>query len=179
MCSSDLRRERTNTPLQALVLLNDPQLVEAARRLAENALAASPETDRRLGHLAVRLLSRALSGEERAIAREVLEQLLERYRSRPGEAKALIATGASTPDPALPPEELAAWTLVASQLLCLDATLNFSYNIVKDPVHVRDFTATLLHLFGFDHQRFTYKFQGLDQRLSGVEPARVVREILA
>jgi hypothetical protein len=58
-------------------------------------------------------------------------------------------------------------------------TDDFSYNIVKDPVHVRDFTATLLHLFGFDHERFTYRFQGLDQRLTGVEPARVVEEILA
>jgi hypothetical protein len=58
-------------------------------------------------------------------------------------------------------------------------TDDFSYNIVKDPVHVRDLTATLLHQFGFDHERFTYKFQGLDQRLTGVEPARVVREILA
>ncbi|HVR75840.1 MAG TPA: DUF1501 domain-containing protein [Planctomycetota bacterium] len=58
-------------------------------------------------------------------------------------------------------------------------TDDFSYNIVQDPVHVRDFTATLLHQFGFDHERFTYKFQGLDQRLTGVEPARVVREILA
>jgi hypothetical protein len=57
-------------------------------------------------------------------------------------------------------------------------TDDFSYNIVKDPVHVRDFTATLLHQFGFDHERFTYRFQGLDQRLTGVEPARVVREIL-
>jgi hypothetical protein len=57
-------------------------------------------------------------------------------------------------------------------------TDDFSYNIVKDPVHVRDFTATLLHLFGFDHERFTYRFQGLDQRLSGVEPARVVQEIV-
>jgi len=58
-------------------------------------------------------------------------------------------------------------------------TDDFSYNILRDPVHVRDFTATILHLFGFDHERFTYRFQGLDQRLSGVEPARVVREILA
>ena len=58
-------------------------------------------------------------------------------------------------------------------------TDDFSYNIVRDPVHVRDFTATILHLFGFDHERFTYRFQGLDQRLSGVEPARMVREILA
>lgn len=58
-------------------------------------------------------------------------------------------------------------------------TDDFSYNIVKDPVHVRDFHATVLHLLGIDHQRFTFKFQGLDQRLTGVEPARVVKELLA
>lgn len=58
-------------------------------------------------------------------------------------------------------------------------TDDFSYNIVKDPVHVRDFHATVLHLMGFDHQRFTYRHQGLDQRLTGVEPARVVKEIVA
>ncbi len=48
-------------------------------------------------------------------------------------------------------------------------TDEFSYNIVKDPVHVRDFHATILHLLGVDHQRFTYKYQGLDMRLTGVE----------
>lgn len=58
-------------------------------------------------------------------------------------------------------------------------TDDFSYNIVKDPVHLRDFHATLLHLLGFDHQRLTYRYQGLEQRLTGVEPARVVKEILA
>jgi hypothetical protein len=58
-------------------------------------------------------------------------------------------------------------------------TDDFSYNIVKDPVHIRDFHATVLHQLGFDHERFTYKFQGLDQRLSGVLPARVVHELLA
>jgi hypothetical protein len=58
-------------------------------------------------------------------------------------------------------------------------TDDFSYNIVKDPVHIRDFHATVLHLLGFDHARFTYRYQGLDQRLTGVEPARVVRELLA
>lgn len=58
-------------------------------------------------------------------------------------------------------------------------TDDFSYNIVKDPVHVRDFHATVLHLLGFDHQRFTVKYQGLDQKLTGVEPARVIRELLA
>jgi len=58
-------------------------------------------------------------------------------------------------------------------------TDEFSYNIVKDPVHIRDFHATVLQLVGFDHTRFTYKHQGLDFKLSGVEPARVVKELLA
>ncbi len=58
-------------------------------------------------------------------------------------------------------------------------TDDFSYNIVKDPVHVRDFQATLLQQFGIDHSRFTYKYQGLDQKLTGVEKATVVKEILA
>jgi hypothetical protein len=49
---------------------------------------------------------------------------------------------------------------------------------VRDPVHVRDLQATLLHCFGIDHERFTFKHQGLDQRLTGVEPARVVKAIL-
>jgi hypothetical protein len=58
-------------------------------------------------------------------------------------------------------------------------TDDFSYNIVKDPVHIRDFNATLLHLLGIDHNRLTFKYQGLDQKLTGAEPARVVTEILA
>ncbi len=58
-------------------------------------------------------------------------------------------------------------------------TDEFSYNIVKDPVHIHDFHATVLHLLGFDHERFTYKFQGLDQRLTGVEPAQVIKDLLA
>ncbi len=58
-------------------------------------------------------------------------------------------------------------------------TDDFSYNITKDPVHVRDFHATVLHQLGFDHERFTVKHQGLDQRLTGVLPARVVKELLA
>src|ERR1041385_7368176 len=58
-------------------------------------------------------------------------------------------------------------------------TDEFSYNIVEDPVHVRDFHATLLHLLGIDHERFTLKTQGLNLRLSGVEEARVVKELVA
>ena len=58
-------------------------------------------------------------------------------------------------------------------------TDDFSYNIVDQPIHIRDFHATILHLLGFDHERFTYKFQGLDQRLTGVLPARVIDELVA
>jgi len=58
-------------------------------------------------------------------------------------------------------------------------TDDFSYNIVRDPVHIRDLSATILHLLGIDHKRLTYPFQGLDQRLTGTEPARVVTELFA
>ena len=58
-------------------------------------------------------------------------------------------------------------------------TDEFSYNITRDPVHVRDFQATMLNLFGIDHERFTYKYQGLDQKLTGVEKARVVKGIIS
>ena len=58
-------------------------------------------------------------------------------------------------------------------------TDDFSYNIVRDPVHVRDLQATILHQFGIDHERFTYRYQGLDQKLTGVEKATVVNALLA
>lgn len=58
-------------------------------------------------------------------------------------------------------------------------TDDFSYNIVSDPIHIRDFHATVLHLLGFDHQRFTIKYQGLDLSLTGVLPARVIPELMA
>jgi len=62
--------------------------------------------------------------------------------------------------------------------LSYGATDEYSYNIAENGVHVRDLHATILHLLGIDHSRFTYRFQGLDFRLTGVEPARVVRDIL-
>jgi hypothetical protein len=58
-------------------------------------------------------------------------------------------------------------------------TDDFSYNIVRDPVHIRDLNATILHLLGVDHKRLNYTFQGLDQRLTGVEEANPVKGILA
>jgi hypothetical protein len=59
-------------------------------------------------------------------------------------------------------------------------TDDFSYNIVKDPVHIRDFHATVLYLLGIDHERLTYRYQGLDQRLTGVDAkANVIKAIIA
>ena len=57
-------------------------------------------------------------------------------------------------------------------------TDDFSYNVVKDSVRVRDLHATMLHLLGVDHEQLTFPFQGLDQRLTGVEKARTVSEII-
>jgi hypothetical protein len=57
-------------------------------------------------------------------------------------------------------------------------TDDFSYNVVKDPVHVRDFNATILNQLGLDHNRLTFPFQGLDQKLTGVNEAHVVKDIL-
>ncbi len=59
------------------------------------------------------------------------------------------------------------------------ATDELGYHAVENPVHVHDLHATMLHLLGIDHERFTHRYQGLDFRLTGVEKARVVREILA
>ena len=58
-------------------------------------------------------------------------------------------------------------------------TDDFSYNIARDPVHVRDFNATILHLLGVDHQRLTFKYQGLEQKLTGVEEAHVIAGLVA
>jgi uncharacterized protein (DUF1501 family) len=58
-------------------------------------------------------------------------------------------------------------------------TDEMSYNVVRDPVHVRDLHATILHLMGIDHERLAFKFQGLDQKLTGVVPAEVVKGILS
>jgi hypothetical protein len=57
-------------------------------------------------------------------------------------------------------------------------TDEYSYNIVENPVHIRDLNATLLHCLGIEHAKFSFRHQGLDQRITGVEPCRVVQEIL-
>lgn len=117
-----VRRDRTNTPLQALVLLNDPTYVEASRALADVALAGSTSTDGRLNILSRRLMARELTGAERAIAKRTLDAALARFRADPKAAEALVTVGDSAPR-ATNRAELAAWTVVASKLLNLDETL--------------------------------------------------------
>jgi uncharacterized protein (DUF1501 family) len=59
------------------------------------------------------------------------------------------------------------------------ATDDYCYNVARDPVHIRDLNATILHCMGIDHERFTYRFQGLDHTPTGVEESNVVKGILA
>jgi uncharacterized protein (DUF1501 family) len=58
-------------------------------------------------------------------------------------------------------------------------TDEMSYNVTQNPVHIRDLHATILHALGIQHEMLTYKFQGLDQRLTGVEPAKVIKDVFA
>ncbi len=116
-------RERTNTPLQAFVTLNDPQFVEASRRLAEHAMT-EPDFDTRLDFITTRLIARSLVEEEKEHVRRTLDTALERFTADPEAAKQFLSEGETEPDAALPAPELAAWTLVASQILNLDETLN-------------------------------------------------------
>ncbi|HMO66751.1 MAG TPA: DUF1553 domain-containing protein, partial [Verrucomicrobiota bacterium] len=123
VCS--VRRERTNTPLQALATLNDPQLIEAARHLAALALAGGDgDAARALERLAERVLLRPLADDERAILLETLGQLAFHYGGTPEDARALVAVGVSPAPEDAPAPQLAALTLLANQLLNLDETLN-------------------------------------------------------
>ena len=119
-----VRRDRTNTPIQALVTLNDVQFVEAARVLAEKAIKASSKDDARIDFIAKRLLARPFRPEEMAIVKDSLAELVAHYQENADAAKKLIAYGESKADPAVDPSELAAWTMLANQLMNLDEVLN-------------------------------------------------------
>jgi hypothetical protein len=119
-----VRRERTNTPLQALVTLNDTQFVEAARVLAEHALEASADDDKRIDFIARRLLARPFRAEETATVKASLAQLQDFYKSNGDDANKLIAVGDSPVDAKLEPPTLAAWTMLTNELMNLDEVLN-------------------------------------------------------
>jgi hypothetical protein len=119
-----VRRERTNTPLQALVTLNDEQFIEAARHLAQRTLKDGGETfEGRVNSLSMRLLGREFRADELQIVRASLDELLAHYQANIEEAKKLIAVGESKADPAMEVATLAAWTMLANQLMNLDEVL--------------------------------------------------------
>lgn len=118
-----VKRERTNTPLQALVTLNDPQFVEAARALADRALEIGGETDEsRIEFIAERLLARPFTAEEVAVVKQSLADLVAWYKDHPDDAKQVIAVGDSKPR-AADPVLLASWTMLTNELMNLDEVL--------------------------------------------------------
>jgi hypothetical protein len=120
-----VRRERTNTPLQALVTLNDPQFVEAARVLAQKAIKeGGDKAEQKIEYIARRLLARPFAPEESKVVQASLTDLLAEYKAKPEEAKKLIADGETKADPKIDPSELAAWTMLTNELMNLDEVLN-------------------------------------------------------
>jgi hypothetical protein len=116
------RRARTNTPLQALVMMNDPQFIEAARALALRARheAGSNADAARLRRAFFLATARQPSSKELSVLSALLKSQRSHYTAKPGEAAQLVAVG-ETPAPAtLAKPELAAWTMVASAILNLD-----------------------------------------------------------
>ena len=123
--TSCVRRERTNTPLQALVTLNDPQFIESARMLAQNAIKSGAVEDAaKMDYIARRVLARPLNEKENAIMLKIQRELFEHYKAYPDDAKALLAVGETKTDATLPADALSAWTMVCNEMLNLDETLN-------------------------------------------------------
>jgi hypothetical protein len=117
------RRARADTPLQALVTLNDPEFIQAARVLAQNALRARPDATATMDTLSRATLGRPLDPEEQAILEQSRQAFVQRFEAQPANAKLLLTVGAAPMKPSLNPRELAAWTMVASELLNLDEFL--------------------------------------------------------
>jgi hypothetical protein len=119
-----VRRERTNTPLQALVTMNGTQYIEAARHLAESALHNAATWDARLDYITTHALARPFDIKERAIAKQSYREFLNHYDSKTGDAKRLVRVGEHESDPNLNSSELAAMTMLANEVLNLDEVLN-------------------------------------------------------
>ena len=118
-----IRRDRTNTPLQALATLNDPQAVEAARHFAAAVLRGQSDPVARLDQMARGVLARPLDPEEQEIVSESLDALIRHYADDPEAAAALVAVGESPVPTDLAITELAAYTMLANQFLNLDEVL--------------------------------------------------------
>ena len=119
-----VRRARTNTPLQALILLNDPTYVEASRKFAERILQeGGTSLDDRLTFAFRHVVARQPSPRERTLLKQLVTEQLADYSTRGDKAEALLKVGESPRETKLNPNELAAWTIFASTLLNLDESL--------------------------------------------------------
>jgi len=118
------RRERTDTPLQALVTMNDPAYVEAARHLGARMVQHDKDAEDRLDFAFRLVTARHPSASEKMVLKAALKKYEAKYQRNSEAAKKLIAVGESPVDEKLNPSELAAYTMVASLLLNLDETLN-------------------------------------------------------
>src|SRR5262249_37185072 len=120
-----VRRERTNTPLQALLLLNETQYVECARALAERSMReGGPNYIDRIKYMFRLAICRVPDANELAELSAVYKDYLATYVDDPKAAEELIVVGESQPDPALNPSALAAWTMIANLVLNLDEVVN-------------------------------------------------------
>ena len=118
------RRTITNTPLQALALMNDPTFVEASRALAQRAIHESGASPSGRVAYAFRLATdRKPTVKEARILTDLAREKIADYRRSPLAAEKLLSVGESKPDPKLDPAELAGWTAVASVILSLDETI--------------------------------------------------------
>jgi hypothetical protein len=118
------RRERSNTPLQALQLMNDVQQFEAARALAERAIAHAASPDGRVEFLYRAVLSRRPDAEETRLVSEMVDRQRTLFEADPAAAEQAIGVGESAPKNVAGPVETAAWTMAANLVLNLDETVN-------------------------------------------------------
>jgi hypothetical protein len=118
-----VRRARTNTPLQALVLMNDPTYVEASRKLAERLMCSASTTGKRIDLAFDLILCRPPTDEEVALLTKLYDKQIAAFCQDRGSATKLLGTGESPSNQILDPAELAAWTTIASVILNLDETI--------------------------------------------------------
>ncbi|MFO0135677.1 MAG: DUF1553 domain-containing protein [Planctomyces sp.] len=118
-----VRRSRTNTPLQALVLLNDPTYVEAARKLAERVLLANTDDSARIDLAARIVLARPPGPAEQQELRQLVDVGRKHFAAEPAAAAELRKVGRAVADPRIPDDELAAWSSAMSVLLNLDEAI--------------------------------------------------------
>lgn len=118
------RRQVTNTPLQPLVMLNDPQFIEAARKLGERIVKIGGDTDQSRASWAYReVLGKSPDTAQHAILSDLITEQREFFNSKSSNADALLKIGESKADPALDPLEVATFTILAQSLLNLDANI--------------------------------------------------------